>query len=1005
MFRPLQGVEHFEPRTLLSVALVSVNGAGTNAGDSSSLFGDAGASRATSVPAAQTSTALSSDGSLMVFQSDATDLVAGSSASNGATNVFVRNVSTGQTQLISAAPGGAVANGRSFDPVISPNGRYVAFLSTATNLSTIAANPPSSSTADGTGLLYVRDLQTGTTTLLDATPGGQAGNGLASDGFVFSPDSTRLAFADSSTNLTSTPPPATTTATGAATDNVYLFNLAAGTTSAVSVTPGGTLSSGNATTTPGNSDLVFSPDGTQLAFVSTATDLTSAGAATTPAPTPVTNVYVTNLSTGTMTLVSGTAGGQIADGSATQPVFSPDGSRLAFLSTANDLTAAAPSASTNEELFLRNLASGTTTAVSVTPGNTLSAGTVTQMVFSPNSQLLGFVSTGTDLTANPPDTPLAATMDSSGPSLPTWYASNAFVYNLASGMTTAGSVTPSGELSDGFVGDLSFTPDSQSLAYLSSADDLTTNPTPPISDMAPTDSFPSPLPNAPPTPPANLFLTNLSSGSSTLVSVTPTGTLSSGNVVSYAISPDGSKVAFDAVATDLTNNPPTVSAAPATVAASSSVVDNVFLRDLTAATTTLISAAPGGTLSSDPAFEGSEPLIFSPDSQTLYFSTGAALATGDTNNTSDIYAATAPFANPGEIHFATWQFDANTGSGQAVITVVRNAPLDSPSTVDYSEQDVTTRAGSDYVATSGTLNFAAGQASATFTIPLNASDAFSGTRTATITLANPTGGSLGFSTATLNLTGVLPVVPVTITASSTAATKDHTHKHAHTPTPTPTPTSDATTSPSATAATTTPTPTPAPSTAGTTTVTVYTAPVTTTSGAANNSVPLTTGSNTPSSTSGNSTPTPTPTPTPATSAASTPSTTTAASTAGPIVSSLALRTTRHRVTSVIVNFSKPVAGTAAENTANYGVHLLNQGHRTKQGVRMTTVGRAVGISSATSDSSGETVTLTLSTPLRSGQMFQLRVNGGAGGITDKAGNPLNSPSAGTPGSDFDYNVN
>ena len=68
------------------------------------------------------------------------------------------------------------------------------------------------------------------------------------------------------------------------------------------------------------------------------------------------------------------------------------------------------------------------------------------------------------------------------------------------------------QLSNGFVGDLSFTPDGQSLAYLSSADDLTANPTPPISDTAPASGNPSPLPNAPPTPPANLFLTNLSTG-------------------------------------------------------------------------------------------------------------------------------------------------------------------------------------------------------------------------------------------------------------------------------------------------------------------------------------------------------------------------------------------------------------------------------------------------------------------------------------------------------------
>ena len=365
---------------------------------------------------------------------------------------------------------------------------------------------------------------------------------------------------------------------------------------------------------------------------------------------------------------------------------------------------------------------------------------------------------------------------------------------------------------------------------------------------------------------------------------------------------------------------------------------------------------------------------------------------GDNNNTSDIYAATAPFATPGEIHFATWRFDANSGSGQAVITVVRNAPFNAPATVDYSEHDNTTRAGSDYVATSGTLSFAAGQASATFTIPLNASDSFSGTRTATITLANPSGAPLGFPTATLNLTGILPVVPVTISASSTAAA----HPKAHPKTP----------KAKATSARTAATPTRLAQHGRH----IHRDGL---HGPRNDHVrrrqhvccrdhrvyhvscrrPSAPGR---------------PRPRARTTAASTTASTTSAaavSTAGPIVSSLALRTTRHRITSVIISFSKPLASAAASNLANYGVRLLNLGRRTKQGVRMTTVGRAVGISSATYDSTANTVTLTLSTPVRSGQKFQVRVSGGTGGITDQSGNPLNSPSAGSPGSDFDYNVN
>ena len=107
---------------------------------------------------------------------------------------------------------------------------------------------------------------------------------------------------------------------------------------------------------------------------------------------------------------------------------------------------------------------------------------------------------------------------------------------------------------------------------------------------------------------------------------------------------------------------------------------------------------------------------------------------------------------------------------------------------------------------------------------------------------------------------------------------------------------------------------------------------------------------------------------------------------------------------IIVKFSDPVAGASAGNPASYGVNLMSVLRRTKRGARQLSVGRAVGISAATYDPSTQSVTLSLSTPLRANQMFQLRVKGTAGAITDTAGNPLNSPSQGTPGSDFVYNM-
>ena len=81
---------------------------------------------------------LSADGRYIAFVSLADNLekpgAAGRADDNGAADVFVFDRQTGSIQRISAAQDGSPANGWSLRPAISANGRYVAFLSYATNL-------------------------------------------------------------------------------------------------------------------------------------------------------------------------------------------------------------------------------------------------------------------------------------------------------------------------------------------------------------------------------------------------------------------------------------------------------------------------------------------------------------------------------------------------------------------------------------------------------------------------------------------------------------------------------------------------------------------------------------------------------------------------------------------------------------------------------------------------------------------------------------------------------
>ena len=108
------------------VSLVSVNAAGTAAGNAAS--GQSGQQ------SGFTGVSLSADGSSIAFTSLASDLSTTTDA-NTKSDVFVRNVTTSKTTLISQAAG-IVSNGTSSNVVISGDGQTVAFISTATNLST-----------------------------------------------------------------------------------------------------------------------------------------------------------------------------------------------------------------------------------------------------------------------------------------------------------------------------------------------------------------------------------------------------------------------------------------------------------------------------------------------------------------------------------------------------------------------------------------------------------------------------------------------------------------------------------------------------------------------------------------------------------------------------------------------------------------------------------------------------------------------------------------------------
>jgi hypothetical protein len=95
------------------------------------------------------------------------------------------------------------------------------------------------------------------------------------------------------------------------------------------------------------------------------------------------------------------------------------------------------------------------------------------------------------------------------------------------------------------------------------------------------------------------------------------------------------------------------------------------------------------------------------------------------------------------VQFSAASYVAAESAATATITVVRRGSLTNPATVAYSTLNGTAAAGSDYTAQSGTVSFAAGQASRAFTVPILADTASEGDETLLLRLTSPTGAALG----------------------------------------------------------------------------------------------------------------------------------------------------------------------------------------------------------------------------------------------------------------------
>jgi hypothetical protein len=556
-------------RTNAATTLVSVNLSGMAGGNGDS-----------------TPSALSTNGRYALFESSASDLVPGDT--NSATDVFVRDLVSGTTLLASVSTNGGVGSRNSRRAVMTPDGRYVAFVSEANDLVPKDTN--------GIPDVFVRDTQAGNTTLVSAGAAStnasakavaylaNAGSSEAPD---ITPDGRYVAFYSAATNLV----PGVTNA-----GDIYVRDVVGGTTtwassyartallsvmgtksavcfnqmlsadgqyvayqvsrapSTTSVFSGVVLrysvQSGltdivntNATVRPGVPEdirsLEMTPDGRFIAFVATNSALSSG---------ITTSVYLWDAQAATTTLVSGDLSNNIVTNSTCDwATLDPTGQFVVFLSSATGLVTNVLTSEYN--VYVRDMQAGTTALVNVDTngvGSAVSSITVPQM--SADGRYVVFEAPDGSLVPDDRNrdddvflrdvvggtTELISARD---PSLPT--------------------LTPNGA---SLLSAFSLSTDGRYVAFASEADNLVPGDTNGYRDI---------------------FVHDLVSGTNVLVSVATNGAGADNLSTDPAISGDGGYVAFTSCSDNL-------------VPGDTNKVQDVFVRDLRSGTTVLVSMSYNG---------------------------------------------------------------------------------------------------------------------------------------------------------------------------------------------------------------------------------------------------------------------------------------------------------------------------------------------------------------------------------------------------------------------------
>ncbi len=368
---------------------------------------------------------LGQGGSCVAFHSPASDLVAGDT--NAAGDVFVR-YPDGRTERASVSKAASEANGRSTFASVSPDCRYLAFASTATNLVTDSAD------TNGSSDIYLKDLLTGYVERVSLSSSGEEpAPGKDSRFPHVSADGRYVVFQSEANNLV----PGDTNPGW----DVFVRDRAARTTERVSVSSSGTQGN-NFSVRP-----AISADGRYVVFHSWASNLVPGDA------NGLADIYLRDRQAGTTQRVSVSSAGGDPDGESLFAKVSADGRYVVFQSTASNLVPGDTNA--HRDVFVRDRQARTTQRVSVSSSGAQADGPSGFASVSSSGEVVCFHSTASNLVSGDANA-----------------SQDVFVRKRSSSQTVLGSYTETTSFGNALSGSCAISPEGTYIAYHSQASDL-----------------------------------------------------------------------------------------------------------------------------------------------------------------------------------------------------------------------------------------------------------------------------------------------------------------------------------------------------------------------------------------------------------------------------------------------------------------------------------------------------------------------------------------------------